>query len=419
LYKFFIYLPLSALFILSLTFCIFFASLNIIFFIPLGLALLFLLIFYEIRKDLSSHSKGRLEEIEGRMNLLQEDIRTKKEVLGSLSKEDEEITFLFDASQNLIELIDPAEIFSKLANILGKLFQIAESILIYDLNRDDGKISLVNSLKRSNFVVKEKRGDVLDSWVLRQNKSLLIEDIKKDFRFDYERLNAYTKRGMHSFLLSPLSIGDRVLGVARIEAREPMLFGLEDSRILRNICDLAAVVLERANLVSKTKDLAIKDSLTNLFLRNYFLERLDEELVRIKRKNLSLGILMLDIDDFKNINDTYGHAIGDLVLVRLAKILRIAVGGAGNLICRFGGEEFMVSLVECTEEDAASIAEQIRKTVEQTILTFRRKKISFTISGGIAIYPKDGNDILQLIKAADKRLYKAKSEGKNKICFSG
>ena len=128
---------------------------------------------------------------------------------------------------------------------------------------------------------------------------------------------------------------------------------------------------------------------------------------------------MLDIDDFKNINDTYGHAIGDLVLGRLAKILRVTVSDAGNLICRFGGEEFIISLVECTKDEVVCIGEQIRKTVEQIILTFRRKKITFTISGGIAIYPKDGNDILQLIKTADKRLYRAKSEGKNKICFSG
>jgi len=127
---------------------------------------------------------------------------------------------------------------------------------------------------------------------------------------------------------------------------------------------------------------------------------------------------MLDIDDFKKINDNYGHIVGDFVLKKLAKILISIAGEAGNLISRFGGEEFIISIPECTKKELLRIGEEIRRKIEGAELTFRRKKINFTVSLGAILAPNQAEDVEKLTQRVDKLLYKAKKEGKNKLCFS-
>ena len=230
-------------------------------------------------------------------------------------------------------------------------------------------------------------------------------------------LCAYKERGMRSILISPISIGTKLYGVLRLESKTPNIFYLEESRVLRIICDSAAIILERAYLFNEIKELAIRDSLTNLFLRNYFLERFNEEIKRTSIKKTKFGVVILDVDDFKNINDTYGHKVGDLVLRKISAIIQKNIGNSGNIAARIGGEEFIFLLVESDENKVKSIAEKIRKEVASSTVSFRRKNIHFTISLGLAMYPKDGATVQDIIMAADKMLYKAKTEGKNRLCF--
>ena len=127
---------------------------------------------------------------------------------------------------------------------------------------------------------------------------------------------------------------------------------------------------------------------------------------------------MLDIDDFKEINDNHGHVVGDLVLKKLSHILSRIVGDSGNVAARFGGEEFVLFMVESTKEELKTVAERIRKEAESIIVSFRRKQINFTVSMGAVVYPQDGMEALDLVEKADKLLYKAKKSGKNKICLA-
>ncbi len=419
LYNFFLALNFALLILILIGFAIGSTPNEPLFLIPLPVAIALFLIFGKKQKDILANGQSESEKMQEKINLLSEDIAAKKGMLDSLPRKRQRVSFLFNASQNLIELSEPEDIFDFFANNLADLFPQADSILVFDFDSENDTLSLVRSLKRENFVIKEKMGDDLDKWVLRHNRSLLIEDLTKEFRFDYNKINAYADRGAASFIISPLSIAYRVLAVARIEARDPLAFSLDDSRLLRNICDLGAVVLERARLIKHAHDLAIKDSLTSLYVKEYFFERLGQEVKRVRTKGAKLGIIMLDIDDFKKINDTYGHIVGDAVLTKLAKILKTIAGGAGNIISRFGGEEFIISIVECNKEELISLAENIRKSVEEAVVSFRRKKISFTISQGAVLYPDDGDEVMNLIDKADKLLYKAKKTGKNRTCFSG
>jgi len=419
LYNLFIFVTLFLLIIGSIVFTASSEPNNPFFLIIPFIAGAVFLIFHKLRVSAFAKYHGQFDNTEEKINLLAESLIEKKKILQFLPDKNKRASFLFGVSKDLIELIDPEEIFSFLVNTLGELFPQAENVLLFEFNKESASLSLNRSSKRNKSVIKTKKGDVLDSWVLRHNCSLLIEDLAKDFRFDYNKIDACMVRGMRSFILSPLSIDHTILGVARIESKNFSSFSLDDSRFLRNICDLGAVVLEKANFISRTQDLAIKDSLTSLFVKDYFFRRLSEECRRAKSRGIKHGIIMLDIDDFKKINDTYGHIVGDLVLKKLARIILKFSSGAGNVVSRFGGEEFTILVVECDKDKLLQIGERIRKTAEQSSLTFRRKKINFTVSLGATLCPDGDDNPLTITDKVDKLLYKAKRAGKNQLCFSG
>jgi len=376
------------------------------------------LIFHKLKLSLLSRSKSELQTQEEKINLLAESITVKEENLQFLPQIRRKAAFLFNVSQSLIELTDRDQIHDFIINTLGELFPQADSILFFSFNKERDSLSLLRSLKRKHSVVKEKKGGVIDKWTLHHNRSLLIEDITKDFRFDADNIEAYKKRGAHSFIISPLSIDHRLLGIIRVESDQPSNFTLDDLRFLRNICDLGTVVLERIDLFTSAQDLAIRDFLTTLYLRDYFFKRLEEEVKRVQNKESKIGIIMLDIDDFKKVNDDYGHIVGDFVLRKLSKILVGIAGGAGNLISRYGGEEFIIYIPECNKGELLRVGEEIRKKIEGSELTFRRKKINFTVSLGAILAPNKFENIKEIVQRVDKLLYKAKKEGKNKLCFS-
>lgn len=375
------------------------------------------LFFRHLRHNVFRQLRSDFEKIDEKANLLAKDIEEKKKILNTIPATCERISYLFNASEKLIGLGDPEEVFDYLVNTLMELFPAADNILLFVLQKD--VLRLVRSLKKSDQVIKEKHGDILEKWILKNNYSLLIDDLAQEYRFDYKKMTAFRERQIHSLVCSPLSIGEKILGVVRIESKVSHTFSLDDSRLLRSISDLSVVVLERANLLRSMEELAIRDPLTTLFLRDHFFSRLKEEVKRAGGKKAGLGVLMFDIDDFKKINDTYGHVVGDIVLKRVAKILKEVIGEAGNVICRFGGEEFIALFLGGDKQKIVAIAQTVRANVENAAVSFRRKDICFTVSGGVAVYPADGVDALEMVNKADQLLYKAKRQGKNRICFIG
>lgn len=380
------------------------------------LALFF--IFHKLRRDIITRFRTELDQIEEKNNLLNDSSNSKNKILKTLPERCQKVSSLFNISQQLVELDEPEEIVDFLINYSKELFPQVERVLLFLIQKDNDSLTLIRSFKKNGYVIKDKNGDILEKWVLKNNQSLLVEDLTKDFRFDYNKVIAFQERQSRSFMVSPLSIKDKIVGILRLESKVPLDFSLEDTRILRSICDFGVVVLERANLFKKTEELAIKDSLTSLFLKDYFFSRFKEEIKRAHIKKTTVGLCMLDIDDFKKINDTYGHVVGDFVLKRLSKILLQEIGNGGNIICRFGGEEFIFFVVESTRDQIVNLAESIRKKVEKITVTFRKRTISFTISLGVAVYPSDGIDALELVDKVDQYLYQAKREGKNKVCAS-
>lgn len=160
--------------------------------------------------------------------------------------------------------------------------------------------------------------------------------------------------------------------------------------------------------------MAIIDPVTNIYNKRFFLERLKEEFGHTKRTGYGLSLLMIDIDHFKKINDTYGHLAGDMVLQQLASTLKSVVRGE-DILARYGGEEFVVILRETKRPGAINLAERMRGEVEGAQFTFEEDRLSITISIGVASMEGDYATPDELIKAADDKLYQSKEGGRNRV----
>ncbi|MDP6685694.1 MAG: GGDEF domain-containing protein, partial [Candidatus Omnitrophota bacterium] len=181
-------------------------------------------------------------------------------------------------------------------------------------------------------------------------------------------------------------------------------------------CDLGAASLVNAKLYQETLDLAITDGLTGLKLRRYFLDRLNEELSRSLREGLNCSFLMIDIDNFKDYNDRYGHTAGDMVLKALADVLRKKAPSLAS-IGRYGGEEFCICLPDTSKEKAKRIAGDIKRSISEEVIELRRVNTQITVSMGLATFPDDAKVADELIQSSDQRLYKAKRAGKNRVIW--
>jgi diguanylate cyclase (GGDEF)-like protein len=176
--------------------------------------------------------------------------------------------------------------------------------------------------------------------------------------------------------------------------------------------ELKARITEIDLLRMQLQEQAIRDPLTGAYNRRYFSEALDQEAARSARENTPFSVLILDVDHFKQFNDTYGHKCGDIVLQSLAKFLNENTR-QGDIVCRYGGEEFVILMTDATPEDAYKRAELFRKQFEEMLIEYEGKKLSCTFSAGIASYPAHDQANEILLTFADQALYRSKASGRN------
>lgn len=213
-----------------------------------------------------------------------------------------------------------------------------------------------------------------------------------------------------SILCLPLQVKDEPIGVINIcNKKDGQFFNQDDLDFMSALANQAAIAINNAQLY----ELAITDGLTKLYIYRHFQYLLDTELKRSARYKHPVSLLMMDIDNFKMINDTYGHQVGDEILKHIAEVISKTCRKV-DMPSRYGGEEFSVILPETPKENAKIIAERLRQRIEDVIVyTKTGVPISPTISIGISSYPEDAKEPMTLIEAADKALYFAKRNGKN------
>lgn len=253
--------------------------------------------------------------------------------------------------------------------------------------------------------------DPADEWVMRQRVPILSRDVSTDGRFISKSMHNNVK----SLIVAPIVIQGRVEDILRIESEEKNAFDLTDLRIVELITLMTSVSLGNARLYIMAETRAINDGLTELLTQNYFIEKLQHELLFAHRYKTSTALIMIDVDHFKAINDTHGHQVGDAVLKHLGAILRDTAHPIGSA-ARYGGEEFAILFPQTGRTRAKDIGTHILKAIQQASFDSEEYKgIQVTVSMGIAVFPEDGSNVSQLLGVADSNLYRAKASGRNRL----
>ncbi len=222
----------------------------------------------------------------------------------------------------------------------------------------------------------------------------------------------------HELVVMPLKTKNNVNGLIvadNLFTQKPITS--DDLRIFTMLSNQAGLAIENANLYELVRSKSHTDSITNLWNHGFFQERLSTEIEAALKDNQPLSLLMIDVDDFKRLNDTYGHYNGDIVLKEIAQILK-GCSREDNYACRYGGEEFAIILPQIPRAQGLVIAERIcKKVADHPIqLASPEEKLHVTVSIGIATVPDEAHTKATLIAKADKAMYVAKFSGKNRIC---
>jgi len=210
----------------------------------------------------------------------------------------------------------------------------------------------------------------------------------------------------------PLVSFGQTFGVLALDSAESDAFNPSELQPLESVADICATAIQNAHYVERVKQLAYRDGLTGIFNRRFFELRMTEELERARRFQASMAVIMIDIDHFKQLNDEFGHLLGDEVLRQVSSLLHDQLRKF-DVVCRYGGEEFAILLSETDPGHALSVAEKLRRQVESW--QFPGVPRAVTISAGAATYPHNGTTRDELMKAADAGLYSAKQAGRNRV----
>lgn len=312
--------------------------------------------------------------------------------------------------------------FTKYGKIIVKLFiynLVLSSgiIIIMVLNNSIPTISLVNISIILLFII---MANILFTIILVRSQARSLSQIIQTFNimtsenpdFKQEEMSSGETTGMKRWAQGFLTNINTI-----VEEKNKLVEELLESRkLLEHYSNnLEEMVEQRTEIL---KWLAITDPLTGLYNRRYFMEQLEQEFKRSRRYERDLSLLMLDIDYFKKVNDTYGHQVGDLVLRKISTIIQGQLRDA-DMAFRFGGEEFMVILPETSTHDASNVAERMRTEIMYSYYHHADAEFNVTVSIGIISMQNNMVDTIDsLLKKVDDNLYIAKREGRNKVIAS-
>ncbi len=285
------------------------------------------------------------------------------------------------------------------------------SIMLYDREKDLLEIKTAKGLsQRAIDNVKLHLGEGIGGRVAETGESILINDTTKNSVYKDFFSGDMKGRPRETLLCLPLMFKGEILGVVTLDSKiSGQQFIRNDERLLSILASQSAISINNA----RTYELAITDGLTKLYIRRYFFNRLNEEIEKSSRYRHPFSLLFLDIDHFKEFNDTYGHQMGDKALIHLSKIM-IDKTRTVDICARYGGEEFIIILPETQKDSGLILAERLRKSIEVSSFVGLGHEYKIRVSIGLAEYRQDMTS-KELIKEADKNLYKAKETGRNKV----
>lgn len=341
--------------------------------------------------------------------------KSKKEKQTLAISYEKKLDSVIQITETIRSSLELNKVFIEILNIFSKKFGY-EKVFIYLIEDLEEKIYFrciacpgmvsIEGISIYSFDILNKTHPIFE--IIQNNKNILLLEpvILNEIK---------NKIKLKDISTLPIIFQNKIEGLI-ITEKIPTNLDILPLKIFANECGVA---LENAKLFTKVQELSITDTLTGVYNRRYFEQKFPEELELAKRYRSYLTVCILDIDDFKNYNDKNGHLAGDVCLKKIAEIIKTTLR-SGDTVFRYGGEEFVFLLPATNREGAIIASERVRKNVENADIEYKEKQPlgKVTVSIGFAVYPLDAQDATSLIKIADENLYKAKTTGKNKVCFN-
>ena len=377
-----------------------------------------------------------------KVNMLQKEIfnKTRRESIKNLDKKREEeeskvykflynqMEVLYSVGQRITANLNRKNIYKIIAEEIKNLIQC-----------DVLQISLINHEKKTlEYKLCMKLEDKLEMppinlddenrfgvYAINHKQEILINDLKREYYKYFNNFEEFIEklaeeqsrtleRFSQSLIFVPIMIDSKVIGVIGVQAYEKNAFTLKDVNTLKVLSTYVGIALENSRLYKEIKYRANYDVLTKIFNRREALRKSEKIYNKVKKYYDSYWVMMVDVDNFKKINDTYGHQTGDKVLASIAKVIKESIREC-DIVGRYGGEEFIV-IVKDDKNSYLKIAERIRNNIENTAINIGENEI-IKVTSSIGITKMDATDktFQQIISEADKALYEAKNSGKNKV----
>jgi diguanylate cyclase (GGDEF)-like protein/PAS domain S-box-containing protein len=304
------------------------------------------------------------------------------------------------AALRQLKIIVPIDVFG--ITLLNKKTYIVETYLYYS---DENKIDI----PPFNYYSK----DSITRNVFERQKSLYVPDIYADnSMIKTDDITWIDKFHSHTLFGTPLINRGEIFGIMIIGCNQVDAYSPEQIELLETVALQSSTAIDNARLFEQVQEQAITDELTGLDNRRHFNILIDKEINRAQRYEHQLSLIMFDIDDFKDVNDQYGHLVGDFILREIAAKTRECLRKTDTAF-RYGGEEFVVIFPDTPIQPALEIAERIRKTIEDHQFHFDKMALNVTVSLGVCEFTSEYHDATSFIANVDKALYAAKSAGKN------
>ena len=329
-----------------------------------------------------------------------------------------QLTTFSDLGKAITSTLDLKEILNIVMEKISDLLQPKNwSLLLVDDEKNELYFEIVvgeGADKIKN--IRLKIGEGIAGWVAREGAPLLIPDVNKDPRF-YKKADESSQFTTKSIIAVPLKSRGKCLGVIEIinKISEQDSFKEEDLLVLTTIADYTAIAIENAKFFQKIQELTVTDDLTKLYNSRYLYRFLDYEVERAKRYDNHVAMIFIDLDRFKNVNDTYGHLNGSKLLAEAAKIISSGLRKV-DMACRYGGDEFLIVMPQVSKKQAYQAAEKLRASINKhAFLKEDGLNLHITASFGVAAIPDDAKDATELIQLADQAMYRVKNKARDAV----
>ena len=339
------------------------------------------------------------------------------ELMGEMRKKIEEFSVFHDLAKTMTSSLQLDQV---LKTIMSKIQDFMRpdtwSLLLVDEKTNELYFQIATGAGAGKLKdVRLKMGQGIAGWVAQTGQATIVPDVSKDPRF-FSEVDKKTEMRTHSIVCVPIRSKDRVLGVIQlINYLGQRGFEQADLTLLQAMADYAAIALENAMQVQRIHELTITDDVTDLFNVRHLHFVLETEIYRSNRYDYHFSLIFLDLDHFKEVNDTHGHLVGSKLLREIADLVR----GCLRMIdyaFRYGGDEFVVLLPQTDKESAYVVARRVRDRMnEHKFLHEEGLNLHLTASIGLATYPTDAKTKVDLIRMADEAMYLVKNTTRNNI----